>query len=195
MTAAIATSRPIAASSQQPAGPQPRQSDERSLRRFKALVEREPDAPEPHSASPETRPSAKQRTDHQEPGASDLGEKAKLPAAPPSQPGSRSSDAGDRIAALQRASELSLGLDRAHARPTTTQLLLTAGETAIAGGTISQADAPGTMDIVILPGSQLLTSDTLEALRRRLAARGLAIGQLRLAQPDEELDAAHGTGR
>lgn len=172
--------------SQSPA--QPRQANEQAVKRFKALVEREPEAQEPKTAGLEAQAPTKRRTDLFEAGGNPFGEKARPMAAasaPEAPVPASSSDAADRIAELEKASELALGLHRAHARPTATQLLLN-GETAIAGGTIAQGAASGELDIAIHPGLQFPTADSLDALRRRLVGKGLMIGQLRLAETNEE---------
>lgn len=178
---------------------EPRQPGEQSIRRFKALLEQSRDPSERPAASPEDQagPSAVLMGSPEAPipvGRWSMPAERDGHAAPEKTGGAASpapealpvpSSLGDRIAELQKASQLALGLDHAHARPTATQLLM-GGQAMVAGGTIAQGSVPGAIDIAIHPGSQLLTADNLDALRRRLASKGLVLSGLRIASPDED---------
>lgn len=184
MTQPVAANPPLpTAQAQQPAK-LPEKESEQSLRRFKALVERQPETGLGPAALPlASLPSEKRRSEALNLASIPLGEKA-ISSTAPTLPAPAASDQGDRIVELQKSMDLALGLDRAHARPTATQLILPVGD-AVAGGTIAQGSARGAMDITLVSGPHGLAADALDALRRKLAARGLTVGQLRLVEGDD----------
>jgi hypothetical protein len=89
------------------------------------------------------------------------------------------------IADLQKATELTLRLENAQARPTATQLFPQTHDANSAQAFLSQTSAGNALNIALAAGPTHATDTAIAELRRRLAAKGVTIARLQLVGPDE----------
>jgi len=181
---------PIATNAKIPAenAPSPKPPAPDHARRFKAILQRQAD-PEPTSGQGQVAAFPQQQQSSKRMETAELAAAAIADAGQPVSPRSAALTAGSgdatTLGEAEKAAELSLRLDHAHAKPAATQLFLQGPDAQVTQALLSKASAEGGLNIALVPGASNLAMDAIEDLRRRLAARGLAVARVHLRDGDE----------